>query len=208
MGAGYAASGSMSISDGVVVEHDILGFMGYEPGSTGLVTVDGPGSEWNGLLHTAGEFGDGTLNITNGGAVHSGLRGCIAYGPGSTGMATVDGPGSTWTTGSSFYVAWTGENAVLNITNGGAVQSSSSGFIGYDRGASGEVMVDGVGSMWTNNGYLRVGDRGAGSLTITGGGTVSNTDSIIGKEFYSMGHVAVDGVGSTWTNTGDLLVGQ
>ena len=118
MGAGYGGSGTMSISDGIVVE-STSGYVGYESGSTGEVTVDGTGSAWSngGSLHV-GRSGDGTLNITDGGAV-SNDYGYIGYYSSSTSEVTVDGDGSTWSN-SDLYVGRSGDG-ILNITDGGLV---------------------------------------------------------------------------------------
>ena len=203
MGAGYTDTGTMSISDGVVVPSS-YGYIGYKPDSNGTVTVNGLGSSWtNSRWFYVGYFGRGTLNITGGGAV-SNDAGFIGYESGSTGTVTVDGTDSTWTS-SSLYVGYSGSGAI-NITGGGAV-SNGYGFIGCESGSTGTVTVDGIGSIWTNAGSLHVGRSGNGTLHITGGGAVSNIRGLIGSGASSTGTVTVDGPGSTWTNSSDLTVG-
>ena len=48
-------------------------------------------------------------------------------------------------------------------------------YIGYQSGSTGVATVDGVGSTWTNNGSLYVGNSGTGTLNIAAGGAVAAT---------------------------------
>ncbi len=67
---GYYGDGTMNITGGGNVISEWDGGIGYELGSTGAVTVDGPGSTWtnNDALYV-GRYGSGTLTITDGGLV-------------------------------------------------------------------------------------------------------------------------------------------
>ncbi len=206
MGAGYDGAGSMSISDGIVIE-STDGYIGQKPGSTGLVTVDGPGSTWtSGLRLFVGRWGNGTLNITDGGQVNNSI-GWIGVFSGTTSEATVDGTGSTWTNTIGLDVGTFG-SGTLNITNGGTVSSASSNLGVLDSNSTGIATVNGAGSTWTNSENLIVGLQGDGTLNITDGGAVSN-DSIgaIGVQPGATGEVTVDGDGSTWTSGTELYVG-
>ena len=77
------------------------GSVGLAAGSTGTVTVTGPGSTWingpSGGLNI-GSFGTGTLMIANGGRVINITPAAtnIGNGAGSQGMVTVTGAGSIW----------------------------------------------------------------------------------------------------------------
>ena len=94
---------------------------------------------------------------------------------------------------------------ILNITDGGTVNSTS----GYIAGNStGTVTVDGAGSTWTNSGELYVGDNEVATLNIKNGGAVSNTNGYITYDNSHPSTVNVDGAGSTWTNNGALSVGS
>ncbi|MHC4717843.1 MAG: hypothetical protein ACYS5V_12795, partial [Planctomycetota bacterium] len=172
MGAGYGGVGTMSISDGRVIGSDD-GYVGFESGSTGVVTVDGAGSRWSVSNLEVGKFGHGTLNITGGGVVRGFNNGNshIGYKSGSTGVVAVNGGGSAWTDISSLLVGEYGDGT-LNITGGGAV-SSRDGCIGQQLGSTGVVTVDGAGSTWTSSLDLFVGRQGSGTLRITGGGAVT-----------------------------------
>ncbi len=169
---GRYGSGTLNITDGGVVSNGI-GYIGENAGSTGTVTVDDAGSTWtNSGSLTVGRYGNGTLNITDGGAVSSGSYGWIGVASGSTGEVMVDGAGSTLTYRYELEVGRRGGSGTLNITDGGAV-SSDGGYIGYYSSSTGQVTVDGAGSVWANNGWLRIGAWGNGTLNITGGGLVS-----------------------------------
>ncbi|MER9137988.1 autotransporter outer membrane beta-barrel domain-containing protein [Mesorhizobium sp. M0830] len=200
---GESGTGTLDITNGGVVTNSDA-YLGMNAGSTGAATVDGAGSTWtnSGDLYV-GYSGTGTLDVTNGGAVTN-SDGYLGYISGSTGTATVDGTGSTWH-GNHLYIGSQGAGA-LTISNGGAVSLGNSGIIADGLGSSGSLTVDGAGSTWTSNGYLVVGNSGAGTLSITNGGKVSDQYSSIGVNTMSTGTVSVDG--STWTNSGPLFIGE
>jgi T5SS/PEP-CTERM-associated repeat protein len=208
--AGNSGSGTLSITSGGSVNNFFgYSYIGYNSGSTGLVTVDGTGSTWNSGVLLVGGSGSGTLSVTNGGTL-SGIA-YIGYGSGSTGVVTVDGTGSTWGSG-GINVGYAG-GGTLSISSGGNVSSSDGCAIGDYSGSQGVVTVDGVGSTWTHGGSLFVGNSGGGALSITNGGSAStangpNSSSYIGYSPGSTGVVTVDGAGSTWTNTGYGYLGS
>lgn len=154
------------------------------PGQNITVNLDLSSSSSNGDLY-AGWKSNGSLSIYNGITVNS-RSGYIGYLPGSSGVATVDGPGSTWNNSSSLYIGNAG-NAMLHITNGSNV-TNNNGFIGfgYSPDSTGTVMVDGVGSTWTNN-NLYVGYYGGdGTLSILNGGLVTVAGTLI-IDYYQDG---------------------
>ncbi len=193
LGAGYTDSGTLTIREGVTVESK-HGYIGYQSGSTGEVTVDGVGSTWtNSEDLVVGHYGAGDLNVINGGTVNN-VAGYIANYTGSKGTVTVSGAGSTWTNSSKLDV---GGNGTLNITDGGTVNNSYSKVSGRST-----VTVSGPGSTWTNSGSLKLGAFGSWSkLNITDGGSVSSSYSYIDNRST----VTVSGSGSTWTNRGGYL---
>ena len=207
---GGSGRGTLNITGGGVVSSTYSASIGYNAGSTGVVTVDGTGSTWNNSANVnVGYDGRGTLNITGGGAVNN-ATGCIGGAASSTGTGTVDGTGSTWNNSGDVYVGYNGRGT-LNITGGGAVNNTN-GYIGMNSGSTGVVTVDGASSTasstWANSGGLWVGGSGRGTLKITGGGTVSNTDgAFVGSNPGGTGVVTVDGTGSTWNNSGYLQLG-
>ena len=203
---GNFGSGTLNVTGGGTVNNN-YGYIGYNSGSSGVVTVDGTGSTWNNSYSSGGTGlyvgynGNGTLNITRGGTVSCSYA-TIAENSGSTGVATVDGSGSTWT--SSYILAGNGGNGMLNVTGGGTVNSQ--GYVGANSG-TGVATVNGKGSKWTDSDVFYVGYDGNGTLNVTGGGAVSNTTGYIGHDSGWKGVATVDGKGSKWTNSGTLYVG-
>ena len=174
---GAPGTGTLTIQNGGTVS-DVLGSIGYGAGATGAATVDGAGSAWiNSSDLYAGVFsGTGTLTIQNGGAV-SNSDGFFGYSAGSTGAATVDGAGSSWNNFSEVFVGYFG-TGTLTIQNGGTVSNGTAGYLGFSAGSTGTATVDGVGSAWSNYGFLVVGKSGTGTLTIQNGGVVNVADGV------------------------------
>lgn len=197
--------GSLTITNGGTLS-DSQGAVGEFVGSTGTVTVDGPGAAW---LHSdafyVGAQGTGTVTILNGGLI-SNTNGILGDGPDAHAVLSVDGNGSKWTNSSTLVIGQNGPGILL-ITNVGAV-SNTDGTIGRGTDSNGSVSVDGGGSTWTNNGSLTVGDNGIGTLAITHAGAVSNDRAYVGKSAGSTGVVFIDGKNSTWTSSGSLIVGD
>ncbi len=198
MGAGYGGEGSMHISDGMVVQ-STKGYVGYEPGSKGVVTVSGAGSQWiNSEGNYIGYCGDGTLAISNGGAVQSSGLCYIGTKDGSTGAVMVSGVDSTWTIGNDLRMF--GDGPTLDITDGGTV-SDENGLIDPSS-SSAMVTVSGAGSAWTHSKNLYVN---SGRLDITNGGVVVNNYS---GYVANAGTVTVSGDGSIWDCRSYLYVGS
>ena len=199
--------GRLDILNGAGFWSSYGSYIGYDPNSTGVVTVSGPGSTWTNSIADleVGRTGSGTLNVIDGGAVLTADDGSLGNHAASSGEAMVSGAGSKWTIGDDLSVGVSGTGS-LTILDGGRV-SNISGFIARGSSGSGEVVVNGAGSTWTNSSHLRVGYQASGSLDITGGGRVSSTYGHVGHLSGSSGAVTVSGAGSTWTNQTSLYLG-
>jgi T5SS/PEP-CTERM-associated repeat protein len=192
---GNSGSGTLNIEAGGVVNND-SGFLGYNAGSTGTVTVTGTGSKWtNSNSLYVGRDGSGTLNIEAGGQV-SNTMGYIGFDSGSSGIATITAAGSKWTNSSSLYIGNNG-SGILRIEAGGQV-SSSTGYLGYCAGSMGTATISGTGSKWTNSGDLYIGKDGTGTLTVSDGGAVT-----AGTLFASLS--SLSGNGTITTTQGAVL---
>ena len=93
---GGLGTGTLTIQNGGTVNSMGGGSIGLSAGSTGAVTVTGPGSSWNnspGGGLNIGSFGTGTLTIANGGMVinNTAFAANIGKGAGSQGTVTVTG---------------------------------------------------------------------------------------------------------------------
>ena len=150
----------MTVAAGGVVSNSFgyIGYIGYRPGSTGVVTVTGPGSQWNNSFPLyVGETGTGTLNVENGGRVEvlpgdSRIAASIGKDPGSYGTVSVTGTDSIWNNSGSLYVGDLGSDT-LNVEAGGVV-ANTDGYLARESGGRGVVTVSGTDSTWTNSGDL------------------------------------------------------
>jgi T5SS/PEP-CTERM-associated repeat protein len=145
--------GALNVTNGGTVVANQWLNIARAPGSTGTVTVDGPGSTlttggpFQGFLNV-GEDGSGTLNITNGGVVtHLAGTGSDRYmdvgrNAGAVGTVNVDGANSELIANNWLRIG--GEN----VTSKGSVTVND-----------GKLTV---------GGQLRVGNHGEGTLTLLG----------------------------------------
>ncbi len=118
--------------------------------------------------------------------------------------------GGTVSLSGDLTVGTNGPNTTLIITNGGSV-SNTTGYVGYNQGASNnQVIVTGTNSAWNNSGALTVGQDGSdNTLLITNGGTVSSAGGFIGYGWRANNNQAiVSGPNSAWNNSGALVVGR
>ena len=175
---GWRGDAILRITNGAVVTNTDAS-LGDEPSGTGTAIVDGPGSTWTNTEDLRVGYSDGTgvLTITNGGTV-SNYYGILGYYAGSSGTVTVDGVGSSWTSTGRLLVGRNAGSGVLNIIDGGTVNSARGNIGGSQANSSGLVTVDGVGSRWLNSGDLLVGDDGEGDLAISNGGLVRVTGAM------------------------------
>ena len=190
-------TGTLDILSGarVVSVNAKLGGNGSDPGGSGIVNVDGAGSEL--LLQGTGPSnfvadlwvgtsGSGALNVTNGGRVtvdgagfsFAALR--IGVQDGSSGIVTVTGAGSLVSVGggpgSAIFVGDGGEG-LLDVSEGAQVQALTLD-VGTNAGADGTVLLDGAGTVMTigdpaaiDDGGVFIGSFGGGrgSMTVSGG---------------------------------------
>ncbi len=194
--------GILDIVNGGVVS-DFLAQIGTNIGSSGTVTVHGPGSQWNNAaVLELGGFGTGNLNILDGGAVNT-ANFTMGLTAGSLGMLMMDN--GLLNINSQWLIGFDGIGDVI-IDNGSQVNSNTT-TVAYTANAVGVIDVQGPGSQWINSGDLILGKGGFGDLCICDGGMVSNLNAILGAETGSTGGVGVEGDGSQWHNQGDLYIG-
>ncbi|MGD9127122.1 MAG: dockerin type I domain-containing protein [Planctomycetia bacterium] len=171
---GKTGTGSVSVADG----SDLLsgcGYIGYNSGSTGEVTVSSEGSTWtNSQLHI-GYSGDGTLNITDGATVSNSF--ChIGYYFNSIGEVTVSGNGSTWTNG--YLQVGNYGTGTLNITDGGLVNVTGITYVDYEGNATGSINFGTGGGILTTRSLVTSFSRLFGTGTINANGIVGDYDLV------------------------------
>ncbi|HGE5941060.1 TPA: autotransporter outer membrane beta-barrel domain-containing protein [Escherichia coli] len=185
LSVGNKGKGNFTISEGAIVNTEI-GTVGHKVGSTGMAKVTGTGTSWNSLYIYVGHGGEGHLTISDGATVNNSFS-SIGHLEGATGVVEVTGENSKWNSSSGVTVGFLG-NGSLNISNGGAVVSSSSDFstIGYDVTSVSTANVTGAGSSWAGWKF-QIGNKGKGSLTISDDAIVSARDVAIGVSAGSTG---------------------
>ena len=123
---------------------------------------------------------------------------------------TISGVASNWVSGSGYIVGNNTFADALIIQSGGAL-SNGTGYLGNLTSASNNsATVTGIGSVWSNNSLLYVGNSGAGNqLVVNSGGKVFNGAGYLGFNTGSSNNVAViSGTGSVWSNGGNLYIGN
>ena len=214
---GQDGSGQVSISQGGVLGGQYGSMViGADYGSTGAVTVDGPGSNitlTEGVLGTGqsivvGQVGNGSLTATDGATINSAAInvGSQYHGgpPVGQGTLSLDGSGTSLTMNSNASLSTIGYQATgtVSITNGAAMTSQAT-YVGNGPNGIGSVAVNGANSRWTDDRDLSLGVYGgSGTLNVTNGGTVSSAGASVEN-----GSATVDGANSTWTNTGAMDFG-
>ncbi|MHC4994081.1 MAG: hypothetical protein ACYTGQ_03415, partial [Planctomycetota bacterium] len=149
----------------------------------------------------------GTLRVKGGVAgTFFGLSEFVINGPNGASGPVFELDNATYHLSRDLIVART-QKGELRVVNGGIVNTDF-GNIGEQTGSVGFATVVEEGSLWDNaNGFLIVGDKGAGTLQIAAGGRVNSFVVGMGHQGNGSGVVNVTGAGSLWQNTDFLLVG-
>ena len=219
---GGLGTGTLTIQDGGTVNSGGGGSVGLSVGSTGTVTVTGPGSSWinspSGGLNI-GSFGTGTLTIANGGKVinNTAFTANIGNGAGSQGTVTVTGAGSTWSNSSGVNIGNSGHRhahdcgrrhcqrrLVVIATNAGSIGTLNIGAgAGNPAAAPGTLTAPSV-AFGAGTGTINFNHTSADYVfapAISGNGTVNvlaGTTTLTAANSYS---------GATNVNAGTLRAG-
>lgn len=178
--------------------------IGTAAAGVGIANVSGTGSVWEvtGTM-TLGVAGQASLEVNQGGRLTSTGATRLATLATSDASALVSGVNSVWNTGPSLTIGELG-TGVLRIVAGGRVNSGNAALATTADGtARGEVVVDGVGTMWDVTGTLDVGGvSGAEALlTVSSGGVVATSGlarvGAAGEIFMAGGRLNVFGTGLT-----------
>jgi T5SS/PEP-CTERM-associated repeat protein len=192
---------------------------------SGILSGPGPqSSPWNvGHALYVGGNAKGAVIISDGGDAYLShvdsippyLETRIGRYLGGIGSITVRGEGSSFEHGNDLLIGDAGTGSLV-IERGARVFDSGPDLtgaapataIGVEAGASGEVRVDGAGSLWEAGDRMSVGLRGKGSLAVVNGGRVSvDTVTIIGRSAGGNGTVTIQGATSVFEPGRYLFVG-
>ncbi len=131
----------------------------------------------------------------------------LGQNPGSMGTVRITGAGSLWEhKGNSFVVGKEG-GAVLEIMDGGLLQTDSDNIsLALESGSSAEVRISGQGSRWDDTaGAINMGVQGQAIFEVTNKG-VLNIFGLTNQQFGTIvGNSIID---ATLVNYGDLRVGD
>ncbi len=209
---GLFASDGGSIGDGF-----------FANSGTGVVTVTGAGSLWDGARNSSGNVdADSEITINNrlsmtgliiqqGGQVVDGI-GLVGNDSaiGTLNTVAVDGAGSKWTNLTELTVGFFGfgfgpgsSAGAVNITNGAQVTAPTVliGLLPDGGGAiTDKIAVSGAGSSLQSSATVVVGEFGTGALAISGGATVSDNHGIIAYSSATPGSLVLNGTGLFDTN--------
>jgi T5SS/PEP-CTERM-associated repeat protein len=193
---GYSGNGTLNVTNSSIVSSTYCSI-----GASGKMMVDGSSAKFPSL------YIGGGLTISGGGIVDSNRNSHINSGSGVTGIVTVDGIGSKWN--AIGLTVGDDSNAILNIINGGAVDSvnfyNDPACIGFSAGSTSFVTVDGANSTWTHSSDLYVGHYGNGTLQISGGAAVSITDTTYVADGADSAGIITFGHGGGTLTTGSLM---
>lgn len=186
------------ISQGTVLTTNVV--VANTTSGTGVAVVNGVGSIWkiNGFLNL-GVGGLATLNVLDG--AQASTTGTLRMATASTSEshAVLNGANALLAVGTTVTVGESGFGT-LDV-RGGAHMTSTSAVIGDNAGSRGEVLVDGIGSLWKITGTLDVSDPGEAQLAITGGGRLTASGAVRiaanGRLIMSTGRLEAGGLGLT-----------
>ncbi len=212
---GKTADGTLEVNGGSGLASR-SGYIAYNPGVTGQVTVTGATSTWtNSYRLYVGVEGDATLTIGDGAAVTVDDKTHVALTASSTGTI-VFGPGGGTLTTESLFVAPAQLAGVGSVSTCGLVSDVDLTFsttedllqtLRFNSEPGQDVTIDLDASGMSNMGELGVGYLGNGSLTIQNGIQVPSSYGWIGYHPNSMGEVIVTGSNSLWYHSGFLYAG-
>ncbi len=195
---GGDGQGTLNIEDGGLVHTTGSVSVSREAGSSGDVLVSGAGSVFSSdSFFRVGRFDNGSMLVENGGQVVIGAGDFTVGSAGDAhGATTVTGMGSQVTTDENIRLAFNGTGE-LNILNGGFASSGTETVIAANNagtGATGELLVDGTGSvfsvgtdLWMGSELLVIEDEpdqivatgGQSLVTVQNGGVVNVTGDAI-----------------------------
>ncbi|WP_245623866.1 autotransporter family protein [Paraburkholderia nodosa] len=204
VGLGNTTIGTLTVSNGAVVNVGTALSVASGDSSRGTVSLSGLGSQVNvGSTFTAGGNGEGAVTISGGAVLTSG----------TASPPLIVGPAGGVVTPNDAIGSGTGGHANLTVSGSGSTLTSSNPLV---VGGTDPALIP----FYQENYGLDATSffMGEGALTISGAGTVSSgiglhsdprfvNNTYIGGTPGSTGTVTVTDPGSSWTVGGSLMVG-
>jgi fibronectin-binding autotransporter adhesin len=192
--------GNLTIQNGSTLTSTGQARLGISAGSTGIVTVTGPGSQWNipGGTFFIGFLGAGTLNIQNGAKVVTGAGTVLANSAASSGTINIGGGGMLETQSLRDAAG----AAQVNFDNG--ILRATANNATFINGFSGTKLNIQAGGLTIDTGAFAVGTdatsafTGVGGLTKIGTGTLNlaASSTYAGQTVIQAGILALTGAGA------------
>ena len=174
----------------------------------GALLIVRPGSAQD--LYVGSNSSGQTTNFTSG--TNSYANTYVGYNAGaSNNTLTVAITNTLLTNSADLNIGYNGSGNSMIVSNAAQVANAGNGFIGNIAPSSNNfVLVTGLGSTWSNSGYLLIGSDGSGnSMVISNGAQVVNVYCCLCyRAPSSNNYVLVTGSGSTWSSSAGLYIGS
>lgn len=203
---GGVGSGNVTITNGAAVNSGIA-LLGGDEGlnqfadGSGVVTLEGIGSQWNVANLILGHTGTGEISLSGGARLLNSNSEFFPFGSngrstvfgaesGSYGRMIVDGTTTQWVDNSDQLTIGARGTGEL-IIQGGAVVTSGSTLISPLPGGHGEVLVSGAGSRWRVD-SISIGEQGGqGKVTVADGAVLESGGFQDSANVYEGGELAL-----------------
>jgi len=174
------------------------GFLGFDPGQSGNLTVLNNGYLFGDTNLAVGRGGSGILTIEAGGRVNrKGLF--VAAGDVSQGVVQIDG--GELTLNDILHIGYRGAGN-LSLTGNGTITSNRTDIGGFNDATGSATITNGV---LQNTGAIFVGVEGNGTLVVDPLGRVASESLYIGHSTGGTGSVTVSGGNVTLTGSNSTL---
>ncbi|TWT89000.1 putative lipoprotein [Pseudobythopirellula maris] len=215
---GHGGTGQLDLWDNTVARIDGRSYLGYAPGSVGVVSVNDRARFEAGEGLSIGVAGRGVMTIASeGGLSTDGYLSNIILGRCSDSNPEELGDGTLIFTGDGTLVELDETELIVGeygrgevVVEAGARLYGNEVRLGLHAGSTAVARVEGVGSEWTltgdEHGYLDsdfyVGYDGEGVLDISEGAIVRSDQTYVAYEETSVGRVRVSGAGAELQSSG------
>jgi hypothetical protein len=189
---GNTGIGQMTVANGTWLASDA--FVGYRPGSQGILSIAGGTNLISFILDLAFNAGStGTVWMSGGQLIVTNSGNGIGIGDNGVGQMTISN-GTCQTP--SIYVAYTSTSrGTLTVAGGTGIVGRDGVIVATASGATGSVWVTG-GQLEVTDSAIAIGSGGVGQMTVSNG-TLLATDIDLGQFSGSQGTLTVAGGSSS-----------